>query len=337
MKEGFNTKQKVKDTIRKYNLIENGDNLVLGISGGPDSLAMLYIINELQKEFQKEGISFDFSVAHINHMIREEASEDEEFVKNTCQNLGVKFFSKSIDVKQIAHTKKIGVEEAGRDSRYQYFDEIAKKINANKIAIAHNANDKAETIIMNILRGTGVSGLKGIEPIKDNKYIRPLLECTRKEIEEYCEQKKLQPRIDKTNFDNTYTRNKIRNVVIPYIQKEFNPNIIETLNRLSELVKEEENYLTKKVEEVYIQIVKQEKPHIVLDLKQFNNQETVIKSRLVLYTITKVLGNSQGISKVHIEDIIKLCKNNIGNKYLTPNQYIKIFVKSGQIHFIDQR
>ncbi len=329
--------QKVKETIKKYNLIEDGDNLVLGISGGPDSLAMLYILYDLEKEFQKDGISFCFSVAHVNHMIRKEATEDEKFVKETCQNLGVKFFSRSIDIKQMAHNKKIGIEETGRKSRYEFFDEIAQKIGANKIAIAHNKNDKIETIIMNLLRGTGISGLKGIEPVKNKKYIRPLLECSRKEIEEYCAKKQLNPRIDKTNFDNTYTRNKVRNVVIPYIQKEFNPNIIDTLDRLSKLVAEEDEYLTKQIEKIYSQIVIEETPHIILDLKKFNKQETVIKSRILLYTITKVLGDCQGIAKVHIEDIIQLCQNNIGNKYLTPNQFIKIFVKSGQIHFIDQR
>ena len=119
---------------------------------------------------------------------------------------------------------------------------MGKKTNANKIAIAHNKNDKIETIIMNVIRGTGISGLKGIEA-KRGKYIRPLIECERFEIENYCEQNKLNPRIDKTNFDNEYTRNKIRNVVIPYIKKEFNPNIIETIDRLSDVVNKEDLYI----------------------------------------------------------------------------------------------
>lgn len=310
---------------------------MVACSGGPDSLAMLHILYELEQELQQNGISFCFSVAHVNHMLREEAKEEEQFVKTFCQNLGIKFFSESIDVKQIAHNRKIGLEEAGRNVRYEFFDEIAQKTGANKIAIAHHLNDKIETIIMNLLRGTGISGLKGIEPIKSEKYIRPLIECKKTEIISYCEQNNLHPRIDKTNFDNAYTRNKIRNIVIPYIEKEFNPNIIDTLDRLSNLVSEEDKYLAKQVEMIYKQIRIQEKPHIILDLKKFNNQETVIKSRLLLYTITKVLGDCQGIAKIHIEDIIKLCENNIGNKYLTPNQNIKIFVKSGQIHFIDQR
>ena len=219
-------------------------------------------------------------------------------------------------------------------------------------------NDKAETIIMNLMRGSGVTGLKGIEPKRDN-IIRPLIECERVEIEEYCKENNLEPRIDKTNFENIYTRNKIRNVVIPYIKEEFNPNIVNTLNRLSNLVTEEEQYVEKQVEKAYKNViieeqfnVDQERPSpvtkvsqkapspmaavLVLDLKKFNAQEKVIKSKLVLYTITRVLGDSQGIEKVHIDDIIKLCSNNIGNKYLTPNKRIKILVKNHKIYFLSQ-
>ena len=189
---------------------------------------------------------------------------------------------------------------------------------------------------MNAIRGSGISGLKGIEA-KREKYIRPLIECERFEIEEYCNQKQLNPRIDKTNFDNEYTRNKIRNIVIPYIKREFNPNIITTLNRLSELVCEEEEYMEKQIKKAYKNLVlEEEKKQIALDLKKFNQEETVIKSRVVLYTITRLFGTSKGIEKIHIEDIIKLCKNNIGNKYLTPNKSIKILVKNHKIYFLRQ-
>ena len=207
-----------------------------------------------------------------------------------------------------------------------------KKTNANKIAIAHNKNDKAETIIMNILRGTGINGLKGIE-VKRDKYIRPLIECERNEIEDYCKKQNLNPRIDKSNFDNVYTRNKIRNIVIPYIKKEFNSNIVDTMDRLSALVAEEEEYIEKQVKKAYTYILLDEKENeIALDLKQFNLQEKVIKSRIILYTLTRLFGSSKGIEMVHIEDILKLCNNNIGNKYLTPNKNLKIFIKKQKIY-----
>ena len=190
---------------------------------------------------------------------------------------------------------------------------------------------------MNLLRGSGVSGLKGIEPKRD-KFVRPLIECDRSEIEEYCKERELNPRIDKTNFENIYTRNKVRNVVIPYIKDEFNPNIINTLDRLSKLVCEEEEYIDKQISKIYKNIIIEETKNkqIILDLKMFNNQEKVIKSKLVLYTITELLGSAQGIEKIHIEDIIKLCGNNIGNKYLTPNKKIKVLVKNHKIYFLSQ-
>ena len=329
-------KEKVLNTIKKYNLIENGDKIVLGVSGGPDSICMLNILNDIKND-ETINLKYEIIVAHINHLIRKEAKEDENYVKDFCEKIGVQFYSKSIDVQKIANNNKIGTEEAGRNVRYEFFDEIVAKINANKIAIAHNKNDKIETIIMNVLRGSGISGLKGIEPIKNAKYIRPLIECERFEIEQYCKDNNIEARIDKTNFENIYTRNKIRNIVIPYIKQEFNPNIIQTIDRLSNLVKEEENYLENVIKIKYKElIIEENEKELVMDLKGFNKEEKVIKSRLLLYTILRLLGTTKGIEKIHIEDIIKLCENNIGNKYLTPNKNIKILVKNHKIYFINQ-
>ena len=330
-------KEKVLKTIKKYNLIESGDRLVLGVSGGPDSIAMLNILNDIRND-RNLHMEFDIIVAHVNHMIREEAKDDEKFVEDFSKKINVPFYSRSIDVLKIANNMKIGTEEAGRNARYDFFDEILIKTNSNKIAIAHNRNDKVETMMMNMLRGSGIAGLKGIEPIKNNKYVRPLIECERFEIEQYCREKNIDARIDKTNFENIYTRNKIRNVVIPYIIKEFNPNIIETMDRLSKLVKEEDEYLEKTVKNKYKELIIEEKDELfIMDLKKFNKEENVIKSRLLLYTISRLLGSTKGIEKIHIEDVIKLCEKNIGNKYLTPNKNIKILIKNHKIYFINQK
>ena len=327
---------KVTKTIKKYNLIKNGDKIVIGVSGGPDSICLLDILKKIKNP------TFDIIVAHINHMIREEADEDENFVKEYCNKNNIQFYSKSIDVQKIANNNKISTEEAGRNARYEFFDEILKKTSGNKIAIAHNKNDKIETIIMNELRGCGLSGLKGIEPIR-GKYIRPLIECERQDIERYCNDNELNPRIDKTNFENIYTRNKIRNIVIPYIKKEFNPNIIETMDRLSILVIEQEEYIQNQVKKIYKELLLEEnlqkdkeKDYIVLDLKKFNNQEKVIKSNIIIYTITRLFNTAKGIERIHIEDIIKLCGNNIGNKFLTPNKNLKVLVKNGKIKFFKE-
>ena len=365
--------KEVLTTIKKYNMINKGDKVVIGVSGGPDSITLLNVLNKF-----KEKLNIKIYVAHINHSIRKEADEETEYVREFCKKIGVEFFCKKIDVESEAKKLKIGTEEAGRNIRYAFFEEVAEKVGANKIATAHNSNDNAETVLMNIIRGTSISGLKGIEKMRDNKFIRPLIETTRATIEEYCRIEKLSPRYDKSNKENIYTRNKIRNLLIPYIQKEFNPNIIEGINRLSNIAEEEECFINSMVEEEYKRIViveknnntkpnntnyivqkskkqnanniiekiekdvittniaktEEEEIRAILNLKEFNELDNVIKSRLILYTISKLYGGAVGIEKIHIDDIIKLCKNNIGNKYLTPRKEIKIYVKKGKIFFL---
>ena len=324
-------KEKVKEIIKKYNLINTGDKIVLGVSGGPDSIAMLDILRQLKSEME-----FEIYVVHINHSIRgEDADEDEEYVKNYCRKYEIECFTKKIDVPTIARTEKIGTEEAGRKVRYEYFEEILKETGSNKIAIAHNKNDNVETIIMHLLRGSGISGLKGIEPIRENKFIKPLIECDRQEIEKYCEENNLQPRIDKTNFENECTRNKIRNIVIPYIKKEFNPNIIETMTRLSDVISSENDFIENIAKENYNKILVIEgKDKIELKLKEFNLLDEVLKNRIILIATKKLFGSTQGIEKVNIVDIIKLCNNNIVNKFLMPNKNLKVLIQNKKINFI---
>ena len=327
-------KEKVLKTIYDYKLIENGDKIVIGVSGGPDSISLLNILNEIKND-KNILLNFNIVVAHINHNIREEAKADEEYVRNYCKANKIEFYALSADIMKIAESERIGTEEAGRKIRYDFFEKVLKETNGNKIATAHTANDNAETVIMNIMRGSGTAGLKGIRPIRDRKFIRPLIEITRDEIENYCEENKLNPRIDKTNFENNYTRNKIRNLLIPFIKEKFNPNIINSINRLYDIANEENEYLEKTTIEKYKEICIQEEVNkqIVLDLKKFNQQDVVIKKRLVIYTINRLQGNAQGLGKVHIDDIIKLCKNNLGNKYLTPNKHIKILVRNKKIFY----
>ncbi len=318
----------VLETIKKYNLIENGDSIVVGVSGGPDSITLLDILIKLQ-----EQIEFKIYVAHINHMIRKEAIEDEKYVKEYCKKNNIECFVKRENVEEIANTEKIGTEEAGRNVRYKFFNEILRKTQSNKIATAHTKNDNVETVLMNILRGTGTAGLKGIETKREH-YIRPLINCKREQIENYCEENKLNPRIDKTNMENIYTRNKIRNELLPYLKQQYNPNIIDTIDRLSQIAKEENKYIDEKVKLAYANIlIEENREQIVLDLKKFNSLELVIKNRMVLYTINRLFNTSNGIGKIQIDDIIKLCNNNIGNKYLIPNKKVKVLIKNKRIFF----
>ena len=296
---------KILKTIKKYKLIESGDKVLIAVSGGPDSMCLLDILNKL-----KEKLKIEIAVAHVNHGIRKEAGEETEYIKKYCEKYNIKIYIKYEDVTKLAKQDKIGLEEEGRKVRYGFFDEVLKETGFNKIAKAHNMNDKVETVLMN----------------------RPLIETERKDIEEYCNINKLEPKFDESNNDNTYTRNKVRNILIPFIKKEFNPNIIKGINNLSEIVTEEQNYLEKIVNNIYSQIkIEETKEKVILDLKEFNKQDTIIKKRLLLLSISKIFGTSKNIERIHIEDIIKLCERNIGNKYLTPNKNVKVFVNKGKI------
>lgn len=315
--------EKVKSIIKKYNLINEEDKVLIGVSGGPDSITLL---NTLYK------LGYNICTAHINHGIRENADNDEKFVREFCEERNIPCFVKRVKLKEIE--SDMTLEELGRKIRYDFFDEIMKQENCTKIATAHNANDNAETVLMNIVRGTGMSGLKGIEISRGN-IIRPLLEVTRKEIEEYCEKENLNPCHDESNDEAIYTRNKIRLELIPYIENNINSNVVNNINRMSEIISDEEEYINKQVDISYKDcLIAEEDERVVCNLKKFNELENTIQKRLIIRFIGKVLGNVKDIERVHIQDILKLCKNNVGGKFLTPNKNIKVAVNKGIVEYV---
>ncbi len=320
--------EKFLNTIKKYNLISTNDVIVVGVSGGPDSITLLTCLNKYKDKFQ-----YKLVVAHVNHLIREDSTEDEQFVENLCKKLEIPFEVKRADVVEIAKVEKRGEEEVGRKIRYDFFDEVAKKYDANKIAIAHNMNDNAETVLLNLIRGSGLSGLEGIQPQEYGKYIRPLIECSRAEIEKYCEENDLQPRIDSTNSEDIYKRNEIRHKVLPML-KEFNPNIIETLSRTSKIVKENNDFVTQESAKSFTKIAKKDgKNRVSFELKEFNQLENSIRTNLIIYTINDLAGTVKDISKVNIDDVIELANNNVGNKYIFIKKNIKVSTNKGILSF----
>ncbi len=320
--------EKVLNTIKENKLIENGDVIVVGVSGGPDSITLLSFLNKY-----KEKLKIKIIVAHINHLIRKDSTDDEHFVENVCKKYQIPFYSKRVKVEQIAKEQKRGTEETGRIIRYKFFDEIAQKEKANKIAIAHNMNDNAETMLLNIIRGTGMNGLEGIQVSEYSKYIRPLINCSREEIEKYCEENNLNPRIDSTNKENIYKRNIIRNELLPYI-KTINPNIIGTLSRTSKIIKMNNDYIKNQAKAIYKLNATKSLGKISFDIEFFNNQDEAIKQNLVIYTVNELLGNSRNIAKINIDDIILLAKRKVGKKYIFPNKKLKILIENKKIFFI---
>ena len=320
--------QNFLDTIKENNLINKGDVIVVGVSGGPDSITLLTCLNKY-----KDYLGAKLICAHINHLIRKDSTEDEQFVENVCEKMGIKCYVKRAEVEKIAKEQKKGTEEVGRKIRYDFFNEVAEKENANKIAIAHNMNDNAETMLLNIIRGSGLTGLEGIQAQEYGKYIRPLINCTREDIEEYCSKNNLQPRIDSTNKENIYRRNIIRNKILPEI-KELNPNIVQSLSNLSKIVKVQNTHIKNEVENIYNKIGSPSLGKIELDLHEFQKLDLSVQQNLILYTISKALWSARNIEKVNVDDIIKMCKRNVGNKYIYPNKNLKILIENKKIIFI---
>ena len=318
--------EKFLNTVKENNLINENDVIVVGVSGGPDSIALLSCLNKYKEKFKCKIV-----VAHINHLIRKDSTDDEQFVENACKKMNIPFYKKRVEVEKIAKDKKRGTEETGRIIRYEFFDEVAKKVDANKIAIAHNMNDNAETILLNILRGCGMSGLEGIQAKEYGKYIRPLINCSREEIENYCEKNKLNPRIDSTNKENIYTRNIVRNKILPELQ-EINPNFIKSVSRMSKIVKTNNEYIRKQSHKIYDEILyKEDKKSISIKLKKFNIQEDAIKENVILIAFENLTGSNKNIEKSKIDEIVKIANRNVGNKYLIINKEVKVEIKNGYI------
>lgn len=324
-------KNKILDTINKYSMIDKNDKRILvAVSGGFDSTCLLYVLNEL-----KEELNIEIMALHVNHCIRDNAILDEQYVINICQKLCVKCFVERIDINEVASNDKMSIEMAGRKARYEILDKIAKENGCTKIATAHNANDNAETILLNIFRGSGLNGLKGIKKIRQNTYIRPIIEVTRDEINEYLKQNDIEPRLDESNLENEYRRNKIRNEIIPYIKENFNTNIVSTLNKMSDIISEEDEYIDKNVENIYkLHIINENKNSIIINGKKILQNDINIQKRLILKCIEKLNGTTIHIEEINILDILKIVNNNIGNKYIIPTKGLKVLYNRGQLHFI---
>jgi tRNA(Ile)-lysidine synthase len=330
--------KKLKQAIARYDLLGNGDKVLVAVSGGPDSVALLYALWEIRDEF-----NLDLCVAHLNHKLRgRESDEDQKFVKHLAQKLNLKFFSKSIDVKKEAKKRKLSLEEGARLVRYRYLENLADRIKADKIALGHQADDQAETFLMRLLRGAGGLGLSGIPP-KRGKIIRPLIEIKRKEIEKFLKEKGQSYRTDSSNLLPNYFRNKIRLLLLPLIKKKFNPKIVEVLNRTSNIISFQQQYVEKNSEEILPLLCKTkkmvrlpsallwtsrlpQKDKIVLDLKKFINYDISLKREMIRLCVKEINEDLQDLSFDSIERALDLIqRKKSGRKVkLTGNMWAEV-------------
>ncbi len=306
----MNAEQIVRKTIEEHELIVPGDHLILGVSGGPDSLCLLNILAKLQEE-----LSFTLYALHVNHKIRgEEADADMDYTVKCCKTLGIPLTVKISDIPDIAKRLNIGEEEAGRLVRQQALRKKAQKIKEEnkgarvRIVLAHNKDDQAETVLMRILRGTGVHGLAAMDYERDDGLIRPLLDCPRNKVVDYCDENDLRPRTDSTNMSIEYTRNRIRIRLIPVLEREFNPNLKDSLVRLADSAREDDEFINT--------VAKKQLPRLVykkgispvdawdsMPRKQLANMDPAVAKRVIRLMFSRA-GLKQDIGAIHLKQLL---------------------------------
>lgn len=319
---------KFYENVIKYNLINPKENIVAGISGGIDSVVLFDLLVRLTN-----FIDYNLYVAHINHGVRgDEADRDEKFVEKLSQKYNIPFYSTKVDMNGYAREKKISSEEAGRILRYGFFRGKLNDIGGGKIAVAHNKNDQAETIMLRILRGTGIDGLRGMQFLSQD-IIRPMLNISRNEIEEYLITYSLDHVEDYTNVETIYQRNKIRLELFPYIEDNFNPNIVDSLYRLSKNAQIDSDALDEIAEKKYNLLVKKaDNNSIIIEGTLLNKEIPAIKSRIIRKAIFCLCDDIIDIEQKHIELVTELLEKNMTGKSLNIAKGIIARVSYGNLH-----
>jgi len=292
--------EKVIETIEKYNMLSPGDTIVVGVSGGADSTALLSVLCSVKEKFD-----LCLHIAHINHKLRgDEANRDSDYVRSLSQKHGLPFHLLECDV--AAKAKELGISEeaAGREVRYNFFNEILSKNGGTKIAVAHNKGDSTETTLINLIRGSSLNGLKGICAVNGN-IIRPLIECDRESIEEYLAEKSIPFMTDSTNGENIYTRNIIRNTVIPDMLK-INPRVVSTIYENSILIGDEDDFISKVCDEYAKKCITCSNDCVTVDFSQIPQLHIAAKRRLIFKACEMINESKRNISSVNINSVLSL-------------------------------
>lgn len=292
---------KFKKTIVKYNLLGKGDRVLVGYSGGPDSTALLTLLLDLRQE-----CSLELGLAHFNHLLRRRAMGDEQFVIRVAQKYNLPLYLRREDIRDYAKKHGLNIEEAGRERRYEFLKKTASKISATKIATGHTMTDQAETLLMRLLRGSGLRGLGGIFPVVDGLVIRPLIELEREEIKTYLRAKSIPFRIDESNLDRRYLRNKVRLQLIPYLRKYFEPRIVEQLSRLAEIIRGEDEFLEEIAQAETQKALFKKNEKIFLEANALSSFPPGLARRCVRNYLAQVKGDLRRISFKDVESVLRL-------------------------------
>ena len=292
------------DYIRKHDLIREGDQVLAAVSGGPDSVALLGVLNGLKHVLAIKRIT----VLHFDHRLRgKESDEDREFVRALAHSAGLDFRCSHADVGGIARSRKLSIEMAARECRRSFFFESAAALTGAKIALGHTADDQAEEVLLRVLRGTGPAGIQAMSPATGEGIIRPLLFATRAAILEYLQESGREYRTDSTNADPSCQRNFLRLKVFPLLKEAFNPHIVRTITRCADLAREDEAWLRPQIRRLWEQMrLEGEKGWCALDLERLKGLHPALLRRILRLGIGSVKGDVSGVGLVHLDSVVEL-------------------------------
>jgi tRNA(Ile)-lysidine synthase len=310
--------RKVDETIRSNGLLSPGDAVLLGLSGGPDSTCLLMVLHALRQAY-----CLDIHAVYVNHNLRpDETPAETAFCRSLCEGLGIAFMQRSVDVVLFSKARRMNLQEAARELRYQAFQDAAHEVKADRIALAHTADDQAETFIMRLLRGAGPAGLSGI-PVRRGKIIRPLLEVQRSEIDCFLKEKEIAPVTDSSNLKEDYFRNMVRISIMPLL-KRSNPNLVHSLVTTMTILQEEERYFAVLVTKTLMKLISRKTGRrIELFLAPLESMDKVILRRVLRRVIQETEG-LRGVGFKHIEDIIRLIRQGTAGSRLMLPQGIRV-------------
>jgi tRNA(Ile)-lysidine synthase len=319
--------RKVYDYIKQNTMIEKGDGIVAGVSGGADSVCLLYVLYDISRE---KGIPL--TVVHVNHGIRgEDAMQDAQFVETLCKKLNIEYYGFCYDVRKIADEEGLTEEEAGRKVRYASFIKVCRQKQCNKIAIAHNKNDNSETVLFHLFRGTGIRGLTGIDPVRmveeekmQVRIIRPLLCVTRQEIESYLSQRKIPYRTDATNRSDAYSRNKIRNHILAYAVGNINSCTVQHITGAAMQLKEIDTYIGNQVAWHYKKLVEEKADAFSVGVADLQKEDIVIQRGVIRNILEHLMGSLKDLEAGHVEQVLSLFEKPVGKQIQLPGAVVAL-------------
>lgn len=288
--------------IKMHRMIAPGDVVLAGVSGGPDSIALLHILNRLKKEY-----SIKLYAGHLNHMFRGgEADADARLVEDLAGKWEIPLVSERIDVPRYLKENRLSPQEGAREVRYRFFESTAREIGANRVALGHHADDQAETVLINLIRGAGITGLGGIPPVREGMYIRPLMCVRRAQIEDYCRTFSIPYRMDSSNLKTVYLRNRVRLELLPLLEEKYNPAVVISLNHLAEIAREENCFLEERAGDAFKDVLeRREKGKVAISLERLARYPVALKRRVVRLAFREVDGASGLPGFEHVDRILE--------------------------------